>query len=451
MFTSFYLSLISSVFIFTTIIFILMDENKSVYRVLPLCVSSFLWQFGNTFRSIFMDNPELTSTLAKLSYIAPLYMPVGHVLIALPYLKRVKFILYTFHLIFCYLCLLLTQTDLVISGYKVGPHGLLLKHGPYFPLYTAFVLMAYMLVIIAYIQKYRTSDSQLEKSNLLKYCFLSSLFLLSATDIAITSGVSNHFPLGSLFISIFLITMFFLIKRSSLFSEADNHSNLTARLISQNTQKFAHDVRQPFMFVRIALKQIETKENISKADIQRLRKNFEKHENIIHSLTSDLMIFGSERANKLEVTNIHELALNSWKILEANDNTKKYIFKIDLPPEEKAYCDRIKVARLFTNLLKNAREAVSNIKKDGIYIQAKTTGPANSQIQITVKNEGSFIPISQQKNIFERFATKGKTEGNGIGLAICYEVVKSHKGTIWCESSQEEGTKFHFTLPRPSK
>jgi signal transduction histidine kinase len=39
-------------------------------------------------------------------------------------------------------------------------------------------------------------------------------------------------------------------------------------------------------------------------------------------------------------------------------------------------------------------------------------------------------------------------EGSGLGLAIVREIVESHGGTVWVESSAQEGTRFFFTIKK---
>ena len=83
----------------------------------------------------------------------------------------------------------------------------------------------------------------------------------------------------------------------------------------------------------------------------------------------------------------------------------------------------------------------------------------NPQIQIRWKEEKTHIVFSIIDNgiginskhidkIFRLFnrLKKNRTEGTGMGLAICKKVVQLHKGKIWVESDGSSGSTFSFTL-----
>ncbi|MBW1880359.1 MAG: HAMP domain-containing histidine kinase [Deltaproteobacteria bacterium] len=49
--------------------------------------------------------------------------------------------------------------------------------------------------------------------------------------------------------------------------------------------------------------------------------------------------------------------------------------------------------------------------------------------------------------LFEFFATHGKQEGTGLGLAMCKRIMDAHGGTIECIQSTPQGSTFRVRLP----
>ena len=81
-----------------------------------------------------------------------------------------------------------------------------------------------------------------------------------------------------------------------------------------------------------------------------------------------------------------------------------------------------------------------------------TNNPDNSaspQIQITISDNGSGIPLAVQKRIFDPFfTTKEIGKGTGLGMSISYQVItERHHGSLVCESQPGEGTSFIIRIP----
>lgn len=108
--------------------------------------------------------------------------------------------------------------------------------------------------------------------------------------------------------------------------------------------------------------------------------------------------------------------------------------------------DADKLARVFNNILKNA---ISYSYEDSnIDIAAFRQA---EKVIITFTNKGNPIPPHKLETIFEKFyrldsARSTNTGGAGLGLAIAYEIVTAHNGTISVESNQEN-TIFTVILP----
>lgn len=74
----------------------------------------------------------------------------------------------------------------------------------------------------------------------------------------------------------------------------------------------------------------------------------------------------------------------------------------------------------------------------------------DATITVRIRDNGLGIPKEAQKRIFEKFYQgdhSHASNGNGLGLAITYQIVKLHSGEITVESEPEKGTEFTVILP----
>jgi two-component system, OmpR family, sensor histidine kinase KdpD len=76
----------------------------------------------------------------------------------------------------------------------------------------------------------------------------------------------------------------------------------------------------------------------------------------------------------------------------------------------------------------------------------------DSQVLISVHNQGPVIAVEDRARIFERFYRSQdapyRAAGTGLGLSIVKKAAEAHKGRVWVTSEQEEGTTFFLSLPR---
>lgn len=110
-------------------------------------------------------------------------------------------------------------------------------------------------------------------------------------------------------------------------------------------------------------------------------------------------------------------------------------------------CDRVRITKLFTNLIDNA---IKHNDKNNPVIEVGCEYSDDKEIKCYVKDNGRGIPKESQEKIFELFQKlEGNTqEGTGVGLTICKKIVESCGGTIWVESEPDKGSVFCFTIPK---
>ncbi len=101
-----------------------------------------------------------------------------------------------------------------------------------------------------------------------------------------------------------------------------------------------------------------------------------------------------------------------------------------------------KIKQVFLNLLLNSRDAMP----DGGRI-AVSTKRLNDAVEIKFIDNGTGIAEEDLQKIFEPFYTTKKDGGTGLGLPVCYGIIRSHNGTISASNNPEGGATFTIKLP----
>lgn len=105
--------------------------------------------------------------------------------------------------------------------------------------------------------------------------------------------------------------------------------------------------------------------------------------------------------------------------------------------------NRIQVAQVLTNLIRNAMEAISNSNCSLREISISTT-LVGDQMEVCVEDTGPGI--DPDVTLFKQFETS-KKDGMGLGLSICRTIVEANGGRLWYDTTFKEKTRFCLTLP----
>ena len=95
------------------------------------------------------------------------------------------------------------------------------------------------------------------------------------------------------------------------------------------------------------------------------------------------------------------------------------------------------------NIITNAKDAMP----DGGKLTVETLNK-NGLIIIDITDTGIGIPEEIKDKIFDAFfTTKQKVKGVGLGLSVCYGIIKDHGGDIFVKSDVGKGSTFSVILP----
>ncbi len=119
--------------------------------------------------------------------------------------------------------------------------------------------------------------------------------------------------------------------------------------------------------------------------------------------------------------------------------------------------DDEQIQRVIRNIVLNAREAmpeggIMDVAAENVTTQAKGGLPLNegNYLKVSIRDRGVGISKENLSKIFDPYYTTKTARGQrgiGLGLAVCYSIVKNHGGLMTVESEPGFGTTFHVYLP----
>jgi signal transduction histidine kinase len=138
--------------------------------------------------------------------------------------------------------------------------------------------------------------------------------------------------------------------------------------------------------------------------------------------------------------------VNSALRLLSNEWENKVKVEKEILECQTIWANRNQITQVLVNLLQNALHALEKKhcaeSEATIWIRAREE---NGESLIVVRDNGEGITAENLQRIFDPFfTTKDVGEGMGLGLSICYRIMKQHGGRIQVES--EPGAYAEFIL-----
>jgi signal transduction histidine kinase len=102
--------------------------------------------------------------------------------------------------------------------------------------------------------------------------------------------------------------------------------------------------------------------------------------------------------------------------------------------------------QVIANLIRNAAEAMASVPRHARLLSVKTAKQDPEHVLVSIQDSGIGIDPENHDRIFEAFFTT-KSDGMGMGLAICRSLIEAHNGRLWALSDVDHGAAFNILLP----
>ena len=210
-------------------------------------------------------------------------------------------------------------------------------------------------------------------------------------------------------------------------------------------------------YANFALKSIP-ENHAARVDIQEIERAGTR----AAALTAQLLAYARRQMIAPKIVSLNELVLNMETLLRrliGEDVDLETRCASDL---WRAQIDPGQFEQVIINLAVNARDAMpsggrltvetSNTNLDDSYVQQHPEVTSGEYVMLAVADNGVGMDNATQIRIFEPFfTTKEQGKGTGLGLAVCYGIVKQANGHLWVYSERGRGTTFKVLLPRATE
>ncbi len=162
---------------------------------------------------------------------------------------------------------------------------------------------------------------------------------------------------------------------------------------------------------------------------------------------NDILDFQGIESGKLKYNisdnDINSVLLTTVEMYQQMIRKKKLQLDLDLAENlPAAPFDKNRIIQVIGNLLSNA---IKFTEQGRLSIKSSLQG---QNLQIEISDSGEGIAKEDIAKLFQTFVRLNvKVHGTGLGLTICKKIIEDHRGEIWVESIEGEGSSFFFTLP----
>jgi signal transduction histidine kinase len=219
-------------------------------------------------------------------------------------------------------------------------------------------------------------------------------------------------------------------------------------LMRTRIREVAHEVRNPLSIINNYLDILGFKldsDSPAQKDLETIKTEIMRIGNILDKLNEPSGVDTRETS----LVNVNALIADLSHVFQTSlfaANNISISLELDdtLPP---VYCNANAIRQIYTNLVKNAVEALPANGHLMVYTQDQVNVDGKAHIEISVADDGPGIDPGILPKLFSPVPTKKGNNHAGLGLTIVKNLVSELQGSISCRSN-DKGSRFYILLPR---
>lgn len=210
-------------------------------------------------------------------------------------------------------------------------------------------------------------------------------------------------------------------------------------------KQVAHEIKNPLTPMKLSVQQLLRAYNPddpnSQMKLERVANSIVEQIDALTKIANEFSNFAKMPTLSMSELNLHKLIQG---VVDVFSGKEDYSLEFTSNSNEILVIgDYDQLIRVFNNIIKNAIQALPENVDGRITIDLIK---GDSDVKITVTDNGSGIPKDVQKKIFVPYFTT-KSTGTGLGLAMVKQIIENHQGSIDYDTEQNVGTTFNIHIP----
>jgi signal transduction histidine kinase len=227
------------------------------------------------------------------------------------------------------------------------------------------------------------------------------------------------------------------------------NSQATDVELGKSTARIAHDLRKPFINLRLALNIVED-QNTEVNPVARVLGPLKESIGYAEGLIEDILNNKRQSLLKLEKIETIEFVRYLEALLLKPVEAQSVQVQLKTDVSGTLYIDKPKMASVFQNIIGNAVEAMEaqSVKKIRVFLSKVTDSIGKAKCRILIRNNGPAIPHHVLDQLFKQGVSFGEKNGTGLGLSGVMKIISDHGGSIICYNLPfNTGVEFEIFLP----
>jgi two-component system sensor histidine kinase PilS (NtrC family) len=226
--------------------------------------------------------------------------------------------------------------------------------------------------------------------------------------------------------------------------EAEYHAKDRMAALGHLSAGIAHEIRNPLASIAGSVKLLQKLAELDE-DQAKLMDIVSRESERLNKLVSDFLIYSRDQRFEFREVDLANILEETLLLIEHHPLFGSgYRIERRLPRRAvSAFADADKIRQVFWNICDNSLKAMP--KGGTLTAEIEDKNPRN--VRVVLADTGIGFDQAQLEKLFEPFQA-GFANGTGLGMAIVYQIVQGHSGSLRVDSAPGKGAKFLIDLPR---